>query len=65
LPIVIPIKTTPITDVQVYNDEPRCLATSLLATNSSIIIQALDENTVILGIRIERKLSVFFMFFLP
>ncbi len=68
--MVIPAKTTPITDVHVYNDEPRCRAISLLATNSRIIMHALEMNTVALGIRIGKKaldllISAFLCFVSP
>ncbi|MBA7663006.1 hypothetical protein ES703_71039 [subsurface metagenome] len=51
----MPAKTTPITAVQVYSDEPKCLATRRAATSSSTIMQKLEINTVALGMRIERK----------
>ena len=60
--MVMPARTIPITDVQVYSDEPRWRAMRRPATNSIIIMQALEKNTVALGIRIERKLLDLLMF---
>jgi hypothetical protein len=54
--MVMPARTTTITDVQVYNDEPRCRAISLLATSSSTIMQKLEMNTVVPGMKIDTKL---------
>jgi hypothetical protein len=53
--MVMPAKTTPITDVHVYKDDPRCLAIRRPATSSNTIIHPLEKNTVALGMRIERK----------
>jgi hypothetical protein len=55
LPIVMPAKITPITAVHVYRDEPRWRAITLPATSSSTIIQKLEINTVVPGMKTDMK----------
>jgi len=49
LPREIPASTIPMTAVQVYRDEPRCLAIRRAATSSRTIIQRLEMKTVAAG----------------
>jgi hypothetical protein len=63
--MVMPAKTTPITDVQVYREAPKWRAMRRPATSSNTMMHPLERNTVALGMRIERKLLDLLIFVFP